>query len=199
MDICILKRKMTNTNTTEWGNIELPGLSDEKLLKTNWNRVAAGFENKHNEKLLALAKQKSQDITFSNTMKQVALQRDEEYLVALHNGIANRDNSYQAEVNSRPEVKAKISKKLKGKPKSESHRTSLKATTTNKLGDPDWEAAHKAGLAKRDKPFHAGKYGVFPNRSEAARVAKEQGLSNALKKFEAWTKTKPEEYYFITI
>ena len=31
-----------NTNTEEWGNIELPGLSDEKLLNTNWNYVAAG-------------------------------------------------------------------------------------------------------------------------------------------------------------
>ena len=29
------------TKDTEWGNIELPGLSDEKLLATNWNRVSA--------------------------------------------------------------------------------------------------------------------------------------------------------------
>jgi hypothetical protein len=26
-----------NTNTEEWGNIELPGLSDEELFKKNWN------------------------------------------------------------------------------------------------------------------------------------------------------------------
>jgi hypothetical protein len=33
-----------NTNTEEWGNIELPGLSDEKLFKTNWMKVEIGKE-----------------------------------------------------------------------------------------------------------------------------------------------------------
>jgi len=28
-------------NNEQWGNIELPGLSDEKLLKTNWNHFTA--------------------------------------------------------------------------------------------------------------------------------------------------------------
>jgi hypothetical protein len=32
---------MSNTNTEEWGNIELPGLSDEVLYKKKWNQVAA--------------------------------------------------------------------------------------------------------------------------------------------------------------
>lgn len=31
---------MTNTNTETWGNIELPGLSDEELFKKDWNKVA---------------------------------------------------------------------------------------------------------------------------------------------------------------
>jgi hypothetical protein len=33
-----------NTNTEEWGNIELPGLSDEELFKKNWTLVAANRE-----------------------------------------------------------------------------------------------------------------------------------------------------------
>lgn len=45
--------KMNNTNTEEWGNIELPGLSDEKLLSTNWHHVAVnrinGKKNEHRE------------------------------------------------------------------------------------------------------------------------------------------------------
>lgn len=33
---------MTRANVEiEWGNIELPGVSDEKLFNTNWNKVAA--------------------------------------------------------------------------------------------------------------------------------------------------------------
>jgi hypothetical protein len=142
---------------------------------------------------------KKDDPTFSKTMSKVATERnqDPEYLESLRVGIAHRDNTYQAEVNSRPEVRAKHSQNHKGKPKSEEHKKSLRATTTNKPGNPDWEAAHKAGLAKRDRPFHAGEYGVFQSRADAARYATTQGLKNAVKKFEAWTKTKPTEYYFV--
>ena len=46
----------------EWGNISLPGLSDEKLFNKNWNKVAAGLENKNNVKLLKLAKQKKGNV-----------------------------------------------------------------------------------------------------------------------------------------
>jgi hypothetical protein len=133
-------------------------------------------------------------------MKSVAAERNQnpEYIEAYQQGMATRDNSYQAEVNARPEVRAKHSQNHKGKPKSDAHKASLKATTTNKPGDPTWEAAHKAGLAKRDKPFHAGEYGVFPSIAEAARQVEEQGLlKNAYKKFSKWKKDKPNEYYFI--
>ena len=143
---------------------------------------------------------KKDDPSFSKTMSKVAVTRnqDSEYLESLRVGIANRDNTYQAEVNSRPEVKAKHSQNHKGKPKSDAHKASLKATTTNKPGDLDWEAAHKAGLAKRDKPFHAGEYGIFASIAEAARVVESEGkLKNAYKKFSQWKKDGKEGYYFV--
>jgi hypothetical protein len=134
----------------------------------------------------------------SDKVKQIAAERDDEYYEKLHAGIANRDNTYQAEVNSRPEVKAKHSQNHKGKPKSDAHKASLKATTTNKPGDPNWEAAHKAGLAKRDRPFHAGEYGVFTSIAEAARYVEEKGLlKNAYKKFSKWKKDGVKGYYFL--
>lgn len=148
------------------------------------------------------ALRKRNDPIFSSTMSEAAAKRNQDptnVANQLHGVRHNRDNSYQAEVNSRPEVKAKHSQNHKGKPKSDAHKASLKATTTNKPGDLGWEAAHKAGLAKRDKPFHAGEYGIFQSRSEAAKYATGQGLKNALKKFEAWSKSKPEEYYFIDL
>jgi hypothetical protein len=47
----------TNTNTEQWGNIELPGLSDEKLFGTNWNHVAGIKErNSSNTFKLSIAK-----------------------------------------------------------------------------------------------------------------------------------------------
>jgi hypothetical protein len=137
---------------------------------------------------------------FSKTMSKVATERNQDpaYLESLRTGIAHRDNTYQAESNAKPEVKAKISKSLTGKAKSAEHKKALKATTTNKPGDANWEAAHKAGLAKRDKPFHAGEYGIFASIAEAARQVEEKGLlKNAYKKFSQWKKDNPKEYYLM--
>jgi hypothetical protein len=38
---------MSNTNTEQWGNIELPGLSDEKLYGKNWNFSRKGNKTYH--------------------------------------------------------------------------------------------------------------------------------------------------------
>ena len=143
---------------------------------------------------------------FSKTMSKVAVERnqDPEYIENQLNGVRhNRDNTYQAEVNRRPEKRALQSERQKGKVVSQQTRKKLKSIKTNKYGDANYEAAHKAGLAKRDTPFWAGEYSIMNNnqsfisRAEAARYASSKGLQNAVKKFEAWTKTKPEEYYFV--
>jgi len=109
-----------------------------------------------------------------------------------------RDNSYQAEVNARPETKTKISKSLAGRKKTAEHEAKVAASNRAKPTDPTWKAALMAGLARRDRPFHAGPYGVFPSLTAAARHVKEQGLlTNAVKKFEKWKKTDPANYYFV--
>ena len=134
-------------------------------------------------------------------MQEVAEERnqDPEYQENHKIGVTiNRDNTYQKECNNRPEVKEKISKSLTGVPKSESHKESLKEVQTNKPGNKNWEKACAEGRNKRDKPFKCP-FGVFNNRSEAARYAKDHKLfTNAQRKLEGWTKEKPAEYYFIT-
>jgi hypothetical protein len=143
---------------------------------------------------------KKDDPAFSQTMSKVATERnqDPEYLQSLRVGIANRDNTYQAEVNRRPEKRALQSERQTGRVVSQETRKKLKSIKTNKYGDANYEAAHKAGLAKRDKPFHAGEYGTFPSLAEAARQVEEKGLlKNANKKFSKWKQDKPDEYYFI--
>ena len=188
-------------NNEQWGNIELPGLSDEKLYNTSWNRVAAGKENANNPKLLALAQSKKNNPEYSKITKEAAQRRAEnpENYQALLHGVRNvRDNTYQAEVNRRPEKRALHSQLQKGKVVTQQTRDKLRSIKTNKPGDAHWEAAHQAGLARRDKPFHAGEYGVFPSLTAAGRYVMEQGLlKNAIKKFEKWKKTDPTNYYFI--
>lgn len=162
----------------------LAGLTEKKL-KTSDNILIHSDTKKGNSE-------------FSTTMRGIASQRGPEHNLAVRRGCnERRDNTYQAETNARPEVQARISQALSGVPKTAEHRQSLKATKTNKPGNPEWEAAHAAGLARRDRPFHAGPYGVFPSLNAAARYVMEQGLlTNAVKKFEKWKKTDPTNYYF---
>jgi hypothetical protein len=109
-----------------------------------------------------------------------------------------RDNTYQAQANAKSETKARISQAMKGRKKTTEHEAKVAASNRAKPNDPNWRAALMAGLAKRDRPFHAGPYGVFPSLTAAARHVMEQGLlTNAVKKFEKWKKTDPANYYFI--
>lgn len=170
---------MSNTNTESWGNIELPGLDDDKLFKTNWNRVAAGLENKNNEKLLSLAEQKSNNLEFSKTMQIVASNRDEEYFEALHKGIAKRDNSYQAECNARPEVQAKISASMTGKKKSAEHLARVAAKNR-----------------ERSKPIQTP-YGQFESRKAAVICMNARGIVNAGKKLDKFLKTDSNNYFYL--
>lgn len=107
-----------------------------------------------------------------------------------------RDNSYQARANANPETQAKISAKHKGRVKTAEHEAKVAESNRAKPNDPVWKAAHAAGVARRDRPFHTP-YGVFPSLNAAARYVTEAGLlTNAVKKFEKWKKTDPANYYF---
>jgi hypothetical protein len=107
-----------------------------------------------------------------------------------------RDNTYQALSNARPEVQARIGAKMSKHVKTAEHQAKIDASNRAKPNDPVWQAAHRAGIEKRDRPFHTP-YGVFASLSAAARYVMEQGLLvNAVKKFEKWKVTDPTNYYF---
>lgn len=169
----------------EWGNTSLPGLDDEKLFNTNWNRVAAGLENKNNIKLQTLAESKRGNKEFSKTMTEAAIARNQnpQYQQNHRIGVTvNRDNTYQAECNSRPEVKAKISKALTGKEKTPEHIAKV-AKKSKERGIPCVT------------PF-----GVFRTGADAGRMFDELKLGlNGKKTVNKYIKQKREGYYQISI
>ena len=108
----------------------------------------------------------------SKTMKVVASERNQnpEYITNLHNGIANRDNSYQAENNARPEVKAKISKSLKGVPKSEAAKKKYREVKTNKPGD-------NASVARGMATYAAGQ-GIYGSGIRPAQYSPDFAIND---------------------
>ncbi len=120
---------------------------------------------------------------FSETMSKVATERNQDttYIEKLHNGIADRDNTYQAECNARPEVKEKISKSLRENyTKTEEHLA--KVAAKNK---------------ERSKPIMTP-WGEFVSRKAAVVWAQENtDIGNVDKKIQKWVKTPGSGYYYI--
>jgi len=115
----------------------------------------------------------------SDKVKQIAAERSDEYYEKLHNGIANRDNTYQAESNARPEVQAKISASMTGKKKSNDHNA--KVAAKNK---------------ERSKPIITP-WGEFPSRKAAVIYAQENtDIVNVDKKIQAWVKKPDSGFYY---
>ena len=115
----------------------------------------------------------------SEKVKQIAAERGDEYYEKLHNGIANRDNTYQAESNARPEVQAKISASMTGKKKTDEHNA--KVAAKNK---------------ERSKPIITP-WGEFPSRKAAVVWAQENTtIVNIDKKIQAWVKKPDSGFYY---
>ena len=115
----------------------------------------------------------------SEKVKQIAAERGDEYYEKLHNGIANRDNTYQAESNARPEVQAKISASMTGKKKTDEHNA--KVAAKNK---------------ERSKPIITP-WGEFPSRKAAVVWAQENTtIVNIDKKIHAWVKKPDSGFYY---
>jgi len=116
---------------------------------------------------------------FSNTMKKVAETRDETYHEKRKQGLGQRDNSYQAIDNARPEKKAQISKSLK----------------ENYKKTPEHLAKVAAKNRERSKPIQTP-YGEFPSRRAAAEHMISIGIPNASRKLDKFLKTDPTNYFY---
>jgi len=165
--------KINLNDPQAWSNINWDEKSVHPLLKRSDATV--------NRSRSALAKRDNP--IFSDTMKEVAQERnqDPEYLEKLQEGIANRDNTYQAECNARPEVQEKISKSLKENyTKTEEHLA--KVAAKNK---------------ERSKPIMTP-WGEFESRKAAVLWALENtDIVNVDKKIQKWVKTPGSGYYYI--
>jgi len=104
----------------------LAGLTDKKAQVSD-NRILAGSANKHNTKLLAQAAAKKGNIEFGKTMSSVAQNRTEDYRQRHQQGVEQRDNTYQALSNARPEVREKISATMTGMQKTPEHNARVRA------------------------------------------------------------------------
>lgn len=160
-------------STEQWGNIQLPGLTDEELHSKNWN-----FSKTKNDKLRR-----------SQTVKKVAAQRDESYFEKLHQGIANRLNTYQAKSNACEETRAKISASMKGKEKTQEHIDKVAAKTRERAKPVSvpWGVFRSGALA-----------GLAYNEMHNVKNGKNRVSANILKGTDGYKFISIEEYTRLT-
>jgi hypothetical protein len=116
----------------------------------------------------------------SDKVKQIAAERDDEYYKKLQEGIANRDNTYQAECNARPEVQEKISKSLK-----------------ENYTKTDEHLAKVAAKNKERSKTIITPWGEFDSRKAAVIWALENtDIVNVDKKIQKWVKTPNSGFYY---
>jgi hypothetical protein len=158
-----------NTNTEEWGNIELPGLSDEELFKKNWTRVAASQE--------IIKNRESNGWYDKVNNKNKELSKDPNWIKS-HSEASKKLQSSTDHKNRMKEIY-----------NSESWKESQKEQGEKKRKDPSFK---KVVRAIKCKPI-VGKDGIFDSRKSVAEFYKVDPttVSN-------WLKHKPTEFYYIS-
>jgi len=71
-------------NNEQWGNIELPGLSDEKLLKTNWNHFTAMQKLAKDPKWLQIIRDTAKKWSNDPKWQQEQIERIERRIIMIY-------------------------------------------------------------------------------------------------------------------
>ena len=127
---------MTQDND-EWGNIELPGLSDKELYGKNWNTALTEAEKEHRRKI--------NKANMSNPVYR------KQWDVAQKAGVKKAWDS-EAGKKRKETLGKKISKFRKENPReyTEEERTQRRETTKNLHQDPEFRKKYEEGLSKRN-------------------------------------------------
>jgi len=173
-----------STNTETWGNIELPGLSDEKLFKKNWNRSQAqkDYYNNLNEE---------EKIKWRDKLKK--LWQNPEYVERMRAFYSSpeqieKHTKQVREVALRKDWREKVEKLNRDKRKNPFHIEKHQSAVDKRTQDPEWRRKQ----AERAKPMITPD-GIFASRKEAAEFyqVKTPAMNFKIKKY-------PDQYYYIT-
>ena len=157
---------MTNTNTTEWGNIELPGLSDEELYAKNWNRLAGQQEIFKDPKRIEIHKnmieKRTQDPAWQKNVKEGYKKR-----LANPNAVANHQTAIDNRRKNTNWYENTV-KRNQEKAKDPEYLRKLQEGIDKAKQTPEWKENVKQRGLKRRKSIQTP-HGIFNGISECAK------------------------------
>lgn len=158
------------TKKEQWGNIELPGVSDEELLSKNWNKVAGAnaLWKNHRDKAVS---------------RMTGVKRSPEACAKMSASQKARTSYGDSQHPQTLETRAKISAKLKGHEVTAETRAKISATIRSKPTPPK--------RARIGKPIQTPE-GIFDTvKSYAAHCG--VAIITVYKRIEK----HPDQYYYI--
>jgi len=209
-----------NTNTEEWGNIELPGLSDEELFKKNWNYVAAGQDRANNPKwrennLKAnqnrkerLGPEYSKRVSDAQRLRYDNMSEEERREMSIRSKTVWEDPEFVEKMKafySSPEQIEKHTKQVREVAKRSDWKEKVKILNKEKRKNSEHIKRHQEAIdkrtqdpewrkkqAQRSKPLVTPN-GIFPSRKDAAAFYQVQTpvMNDRMKRY-------PNEYYYIS-
>jgi len=157
---------MTNNND-EWGNIELPGLSDEELLETNWNRARTNEEKEHRRKISKANMSDPEYRKIWNVVQKEGIKKRD----ANNKKWRQNVKTANAKRMSDPNEKEKISNGVKKFYASEEGKKDARRRGNLRKNDLEWQKRHRAMMKEqhKDPKFKAAIAKGLANRSEEWR------------------------------
>jgi len=186
-----------------WGNVELPGLSDEELLSKNWNKVAAGKDRAEilvNDPAWKQA-QKQGSIDRSNTpwkqsQEQGIKRRNKENIKWQQNHANNNTKLFSKEIvtpaGSFPTRKAAVVWYLEN---TDISNVAKKIDAWLKEPDSGFYYVNGKIADKKNGQAIMTPYGEFRSIALAAAYLKTQGIGNAINKLPNWLNIPGSGYY----
>jgi hypothetical protein len=158
-----------NSNLQEdiqWGNIELPGLSDEKLLTTNWTQVTAAKNRMANP------------ATRKKLINSRKKQNTTEYLE--HMSKQRLDSMDKPVDNSNKSLREKLTEVNRISAKNPIHYANRCAANKKMKDDPKWREAHAKGVLTYSEEVMTP-MGIFPSMGQWMKKYNRPGGRSLLK------------------
>lgn len=161
-----MTKKITQQNE-EWGNIELPGLSDEELYSKNWNYVAAAKERMANAET---KKKLSESITKKQNQKEYLEHMSRQRNASMDKPIDNSGMTLREKLTISNQISAK----------NPEHYANRCRANKRLKDDPKWKEAHAKGVLTYSEETMTP-MGLFPSMNDWIRKYKVPGGRSFLK------------------
>jgi hypothetical protein len=128
---------MEKQNKNEWGNIELPGLTDEELFETNWNYVDANRQK---------AKDKTVMAKISGSLKEY-YKDNKDAKIEKANCLKKTNKILMAD----PEYRKKLKQQRQQQANDPNYKNKLMEGVKRRESDPEYKKIRKNMIEKRSK------------------------------------------------